>query len=49
MVFYGVDDVRGIRGGVNKQMLRSGCIGGGLSGLILCCFCSNQRAPKQGA
>ena len=30
-------------GGVNKQRLRSGFIGGGFSGLILCCFYSKQR------
>ena len=43
MVFYGVHDVREIKGGVNKQRLRSGFIGGGFSGLILCCLYSKQR------
>ena len=49
MVFYGVDVVRGIGGGgaFNKQRLRSGFIGGGLSGLILCCFYSNQRGQNK--
>ena len=43
------DDVRGIRGGLIKQRRRSGFIGGGLSGLILCCFLSQPEGPKQGA
>ena len=34
-------------GAFNKQRLRSGFIGGGLSGLILCCFYSNQRGQNK--
>ena len=43
MVFYGVHDVRGVKGGFRKQRRRSGFIGVGFSGLILCCFYSKQR------
>ena len=45
MVFYGVQDVRGVRGGgvVIRQRLRSGFIRGRSSELILCCFLSKQR------
>ena len=43
MVFYGVHDVRGVKGGFRKQRRRSGFIGVGFSGLILCCFYLKQR------
>ena len=43
MVFYGVHDVRWVRGGFREQRRRSGFIGVGFSGLILCCFYSKQR------
>ena len=41
--FMGFTMLGGLGGGVNKQRLGSGFIGGGLSGLILCCFYSKQR------
>ena len=45
MVFYGVHDVRGVRGGFRKQRRRSGFIGVGFSGLILL-FLFKTEGPK---